>query len=261
MLVKAILLAIWAGLCALDQYGPQLGFRKPLLAGLGAGIILGDVTQGLIIGGTLEIMWLGMNNVGAYIPPDVISGSIVGVTVGITSGGGLSAAVAIAVPVAMVVQQLDMLWNTAAIGLVHKADKDAESGDFSKIDRDHLLGVPFVFLTRAIPVFVAAYLGGSVASDLLSAIPENILTGLGVASKIIPAVGVAMLLTMMLKSNMWIFLILGFVFGAYFQLSILGTALIGICFAGLYDLILSRKAEVASESEERIVTNNEEWDL
>ena len=71
MLIKALLVAVWAGICAWDQYGPHLGFRKPLLAGAVTGLILGDLTQGLIIGATLELMWLGVNNVGSYVPPDV----------------------------------------------------------------------------------------------------------------------------------------------------------------------------------------------
>ena len=31
-MLQALLLAIWAGLCTWDQFGPHLGFRKPLLA-------------------------------------------------------------------------------------------------------------------------------------------------------------------------------------------------------------------------------------
>lgn len=56
MLVKALLVAFWAGLCSLDDGGMQLQIRKPLLAGTITGLILGDLTQGLIIGGTLELM-------------------------------------------------------------------------------------------------------------------------------------------------------------------------------------------------------------
>ena len=83
MLVKALLVAFWDGLCSLDDGGMQLQIRKPLLAGTITGLILGDLTQGLIIGGTLELMWLGINSVGAYTPPDITGGAIIGVTVGI----------------------------------------------------------------------------------------------------------------------------------------------------------------------------------
>ena len=77
-LLTALLLAAWAGLCALDQFGPHLGFRKPLLASIGVGLILGDMQTAIIVGATMELMWLGVNNIGAYVPPDVISGTIVG---------------------------------------------------------------------------------------------------------------------------------------------------------------------------------------
>ena len=85
MLVKALLVAIWAGLCSLDDGGIQLQIRKPLLAGTVTGLILGDLKQGLIIGGTLELMWLGVNSVGAYNPPDITGGAIIGTVAGITS--------------------------------------------------------------------------------------------------------------------------------------------------------------------------------
>lgn len=82
-MLQALLLAIWAGLCTWDQFGPHLGFRKPLLASVGVGIILGDMTTAIMIGATMELMWLGVNNIGAYVPPDVISGTIVGAALGI----------------------------------------------------------------------------------------------------------------------------------------------------------------------------------
>src|SRR5699024_10654321 len=159
MLMKSILIAIWAGFCALDQFGPHLGFRKPLLAGSIVGLILGDFTQGLIIAGTIELMWLGTNNIGAYQPPDVISGSVVGVAIGILSGGGVGAGVAVAVPVALLVQQLAMVIMTANISLVNAADSALESGNLKSIDKLQYLGGLNFFLSRAIPVFIAVYLG------------------------------------------------------------------------------------------------------
>ena len=230
MLIKAILVAIWAGICAWDQYGPHLGFRKPLLAGAVTGLILGDLRQGLIIGATLELMWLGVNNVGSYVPPDVISGSVVGVAIGILSGGGEAAGIAIAIPVSLLVQQLDMLCK---ISLVHKADKIAETGDFDKIDKLQYMGACLIFLSRAFPTFIAVFLGASAIDSIMAFIPASVMTGLTVASKVIPAVGIAMLLTMMLKKNMWMFLILGFTLTTYLGIPTLALALIGACFAGI----------------------------
>lgn len=249
--VQALLLAIWAGLCALDQFGPHLGFRKPLLASVGVGLILNDMQTAIIIGATLELMWLGVNNIGAYVPPDVISGTIVGASIGILSNTDLNTsiatAVAVAVPTALLVQQINMLVMTLNIGLVHRADKAALKCDMRMIEALHWTGGAMFFLSRAVPVFVAIFLGANTIDAILAVIPAKILAGFSVASKIIPAVGLAMLLTMMLKKNMWMFLILGFVLSAYLGLPTLAIALLGAVAAGIYDLI-NMRAESKEDS-------------
>ena len=177
---QALLLALWAGLCAWDQFGPHLGFRKPLLASLGVGIILGDMTTAIMIGATMEMMWLGVNNIGAYVPPDVISGTIVGASLGIMSGGStesaISMAVAIGIPTATLVQQLNMLVMTTNVSLVHAADKAAESGKFSSINKYFWLGAICFFLSRAIPTFIAVGAGSAVI-DSIMAFLQNIRKG------------------------------------------------------------------------------------
>lgn len=235
MLVKALLVALWAGLCSLDDGGMQLQIRKPLLAGTITGLILGDLTQGLIIGGTLELMWLGVNSVGAYTPPDITGGAIVGVTVGITSDGGVAAGVAFAVPAATLILQLIVLLQTYLSVHIHRAEIDAATGDFNKANRWHLYSGVLLFLARAIPCFIAVYIGNTVLSDFIEWLPEFIINGLNVASGIIPAVGISMLLTMMLKKDMWMYLVAGFVSVAYLGLPVLGVSLIGIVFAGIHD--------------------------
>ena len=66
-------------------------------------------------------------------------------------------------------------------------------------------------------------------------LPAFITDGLNVASGMIPAVGISMLLTMMLKKDMWMYLVAGFVFAAYMGLPILGVSLVGLIFAGIHD--------------------------
>ena len=88
MLMEAVLLGILAVICKLDMFGPQVALFRPLFAGSLAGFILGDFKQGMIISASLELMWLGVTGIGAYVPPDVISGAILGTAFGIISGQG-----------------------------------------------------------------------------------------------------------------------------------------------------------------------------
>src|SRR5258707_12209175 len=60
-----------------DFLGTTL-LSRPLVLGPLVGLVLGDITQGIIIGGTLELIFMGNIKVGAAIPPDVITGGVVG---------------------------------------------------------------------------------------------------------------------------------------------------------------------------------------
>lgn len=266
-MIKALLLALWAGLCAWDQFGPHLGFRKPLLASVGVGIILGDMTTAIIIGATMELMWLGVNNIGAYVPPDVISGTIVGASLGIMSGGSTAEATALAVavgiPTATLVQQLNMLVMTTNVTWLHGADKAAESGDFKSINKYFWAGAVCFFLTRALPTFIAVYAGSAVIDSIMAFLQNDVpwvLTGFSTAGGMMPAVGLAMLLTMMMKKDMWIFLVTGFVLNAYMGVPTLGCAMIAAAVAGLYDIIIEgqKKAPAAVAA---VATEEGEYDL
>lgn len=235
MLVQAILIALWTAVCTFDLFTFQISLWRPLVAGSVTGLILGDFTQGLIISATLELMWLGVAGIGAYVPPDVVTGSILGTAIGILTGEQVVASVAIAVPVAVMVQQLDVLARTIAVYFTHKADNAALDGDFDKAGKYHLRCLPLFLLTRAIPVFLAVYFGAGHVTKIFEAVPEIILNGLRVSGGILPALGFGLLLSLMLNKKLWIFLMLGFVLSVYMKIPTIGLAMVGIVFAVLYD--------------------------
>ena len=264
MLIEAFLVAIWAGICSLDDVGPQM-LRRPLLTGTVAGIIMGDTVQGLAIAATLELMWMGIGNVGAYSAPDIIAGSIIGVALGISSKGGIAAGIALAVPVSILCQQLLIIWRSFASFLNVWAEKSIQEGDYGKLLKVHYFSTPLWFLIRAVPCFLAVYFGGELVGRILAAIPESILTGMGVAAKMIPAICVCILLLMLLKGRMWFFFLLGFMLTTYLKLPIIPITFIALAFAVLYDMAYSngQKAESSpAEKEQQSTTDTEEgYDL
>ena len=264
MLVKAILLGLWGGFCMFDGKAWHFGFQKPLLAGAGAAIISGDITQGIIIAATLELMWLGTNNVGVYTPPDIIAGSIIGVAMGVLSGGGVATGIAVAMPSALLVQQLNIVAQTANIGLAHRADTIAGEGDLfsNKIGLLHWTGGLFIALTRIVPIFLVVLFGVPMIDTVLSYIPQNVLDGLTVASKLVSAVGFAMLLRMLLQKRSWVFLLIGYVLFSYLNMPTLGIAMLGIVIAYFYDMLITTQAK-AEEKPTVVATSNEkeEYDL
>jgi mannose PTS system EIIC component len=261
VLLTCILLALWAGFCTVDERTFWLGTPKALIAGSVAGIIMGDVTTGLVISGTLQLMWLANAGIGAYIPPNEATGSIIGVAVAIMADGGVATGLAIAIPTALLCQQIIMLTNTLNIVWVHRAEATIETGDFDKVARYNYYGLPFSFLAGAVPVFIAAYFGGPAVESVINLIPTSVFGGLTVAAGIIPVVGMGMLLMMMMGKNMWIFLLLGFVLAAYLGLGTIPISIIGICLAFFYDMIMNKADKNNFDSTNRSNFQEEEYDL
>lgn len=257
-MIQALLIAIWAGLCAIDDIGTQM-LRRPLLIAPIIGLIMGDIPTSLLIGASLEVLWMGMGNVGAYSAPDIISGTAIGTALGIASGG-VATAVAVAVPTSLLSQQLLILHRSSIVYLNPIAEKIAESGNFKKVFRINYIPMCIAFLIRAVPTFIAVYLGAGVIDQIVNALPAELMSGLSVAGKIIPAVGVSLLMLMMIKkANLWVFLIAGFALAVYLKLSVLAITLLALPIALVYDMASNgNKTEKVSTAS---LYDEEDYDL
>ena len=111
------------------------------------------------------------------------------------------------------------------------------------LERINYLGMLTLFIFYAIIAFLPVYFGAESAQRVVEAMPSWLIEGLGVAGGMMPAIGFAMLLKIMLKKDYAAFLILGFVIVAYFQLPILGVSLLGLSIA-MYDFYLKKSSGV-----------------
>lgn len=253
-MTQALLIALWAGIAALDDLGTQM-LRRPLLIAPVVGIIMGNLEMSLLIGATLEVMWMGVGNVGAYSAPDMISGTAIGTALGIASGQ-VATGVALAVPTSLLAQQLLIVYRASIVSLNPIAHRIADTGDFSKVIRINYIPMIFVFAVRAVPTFLAVYFGAGIIDDVVAALPTFLIDGLGVASKIIPAVGIGILMMQMIHEHiLWVFVLAGFTLSVYLGLSVLPVTLISLPLAYLYDLA------VLKGNQSHVDINEEDYDL
>ena len=77
-------------------------------------------------------------------------------------------------------------------------------------------------------VTFAFYLGADKVQSLLDFIPQFILDGMGVAAGMLPAMGFAMLLRMIVSKRLIPYFVLGFVLISYANIPVLGIALIAL---------------------------------
>lgn len=73
MFTEALLIGLLAGLAGVDMFNGLTHFHRPVV-----GLILGDVHTGLLVGGTLELVWMGMVPLAGAQPPNVVIGGIIG---------------------------------------------------------------------------------------------------------------------------------------------------------------------------------------
>lgn len=84
-----VLLALLAAFVAQDTTaGPQLLFSEPLVAGTVAGLLVGDVKLGLLIGTAIQLIWCGAVPAGTAFFLDINTGTVCVVALAGALGGG-----------------------------------------------------------------------------------------------------------------------------------------------------------------------------
>jgi len=244
-IVYAVVLAALAYYAWYDILGPAstLAFR-PLISGFFAGLIVGDVQMGLLIGGTLELTALGVYTYGGATIPEYSVGAILGTYFGKTQG--FEVGLALAIPAALLLTQLDVLNRFLNFVFVHRADAYAEAGDQRGFDRMMAIFSHMIWgFTRAIPVFLAVAFGQPAVEAVTNFFNGNpwINHGISTVGNILPALGFAMLLKIMPVSKYPAFLLLGFVMYAYLKMPLVGIAIAAIGIALVFQQLKYQAAE------------------
>ena len=106
---------------------------KPVVCGTLVGLILGDVQTGIVIGGTLTLVYMGVQGIGAAIPVNSTTATTVTTALCIITKIDMETALALAVPVSVMGQLGRMAAWTINAPIMHIADKYAESAEYNKM--------------------------------------------------------------------------------------------------------------------------------
>lgn len=238
--ILIIALAFWM---VIDQQGPVITTWFPVIIAMIAGFILGDIQTAMVIGGTFQLMALGVANIGGSSVPNYGLAALVGVYVAIRTTGNIvdakAAALAVGVPVGMLGIQLDVLGKILTNPLVHKAQQYAQNGQYKKMNRTILLAPVIFGLTTAIPTALFVIFGKPIVSFILNVLPTWFTNGLSIAGGILPVVGIGILISLMPIQKHLMYLIIGFVAAAYLKVPMMGVALIG---AAAYNFFVQKVA-------------------
>ncbi|NYS48656.1 PTS mannose/fructose/sorbose transporter subunit IIC [Streptococcus danieliae] len=243
-LISAILVILVAFLAGLEGILDQFQFHQPLVACTLIGLVTGNLTAGIMLGGSLQMIALGWANIGAAVAPDAalasVAAAIILVLGGDTSARGIAVAQAVAIPLAVAGLFLTMLVRTVSVGLVHGADAAAKEGDIAKMERYHYIALLLQGLRIAVPAALLLAIPTQAVQAALEAMPAWLSNGMAIGGGMVVAVGYAMVINMMATREVWPFFAIGFALAAVSDLTLIALGAIGVALAFIY-LNLSKK--------------------
>ena len=148
-LITIILIIIIALLAGMEGILDEFQFHQPLVACTLIGLVSGHLTEGIILGGSLQMIALGWANVGAAVAPDAALASVASsiiMVLGLEGGAtdvqtAISTAIAVAIPLSVAGLFLTMICRTLTIPIVHFMDGAAEQGNMRAIDMWQILAI------------------------------------------------------------------------------------------------------------------------
>ncbi|MEG0593509.1 MAG: PTS sugar transporter subunit IIC, partial [Coprobacillus sp.] len=209
------------------------------------GIILGDVTTGILVGTAMQVVYIALVTPGGTVSADVRAVSYIGIPLAMVAikSMGIDASsvegLALATSFGTMVGTLGtvLFYGTATINLAwqHIGWKAVEKGDFKKLYLVDMV-LPWIshIICSFIPTLIMCKMGAPMVDLIKAYLPMD-----GVAMKtlftvgsLLPAVGVAILLKQVVTKVIdFVPFFFGFALSAGMGLNLIGAAIVGGMFA------------------------------
>lgn len=256
-LMQGIGLAIMAIIVGVDFWLEGFFIFRPIIVSTLTGMILGDIQLGLVTGGITELAFAGLTPAGGTQPPNPVLAGVMTTVLAYTTGTAASASMALALPFSFLMQYVILFCYSSFSFFMKGADVAAEEADIKKIIRINITCTAIVALLYGLMVFLCAYVAQDAMKTFVEILPAWLTHGFEVAGGILPAVGFAMLLKVMLKVEFVPFLLIGFVISCFLDYSnLLPIAVVGAALA-LFVYTLDKNKACAVE---RVSSNQVEED-
>lgn len=226
-------LIVWAGF--LDKAFLHTFLYRPICIGPLVGLLFGNLPVGLLMGMTIELMYLATVFVGTATPPDEVTSAALATAIACLLDN-MPVGILLAIPIGLAGQKLKQIRNNTAFEYTQKKlDAAAAQADtrgivlWASIVPSLVEGLFF-----AVPTFLILFFALAPLLSAVSRLPYELLFGIALGSGLVGAVGIAAFLgTIKEKSHRPYFLI-GFVAAAYLHIGIMGIALLAAAFIALH---------------------------
>ncbi len=160
--MMALLLAVVMGLLLTENLGyGHIQISRPVFAGPIIGLLMGDLETGLIVGGTVEMMFMGVFPVGGSVPPNAQFAGMMSTVLAIASGGNPEVGIALAYPIGVFAQFVLLLDYNVNLLIIHRADRQIMGGKASAVNQNLMLCLLCMFSCWVLSSFLGIYLGST----------------------------------------------------------------------------------------------------
>ena len=236
-LTQAILLGLFCGIaktCIPYTWGAFL-FNTVIGNAVIVGAVMGDMKSAMIIGASLQLIYLGVISAGGNQPSDPCLASYIAIPFAMVSGLDTTAAVALAVPLGLLGPQITNLLYLAAGFFAQKGDKFIEKGDAKGMTRWAVIYVGIIrYIVFGVPVAIGLYFGAGALEGVLDNIPQFLTNGLSAIGSCLPAVGFAIIASLISKPKYMPFFFGGFFLIQYTHIGTIPLLLLGLFLTFLY---------------------------
>lgn len=233
-LLQAILLGgiYWLSYCGFGCHSLNLLVLQPLPVSVLVGLILGDVPTAMIIGATIQPMYLAQTQAGWVITNDTAAAGIITASVAITGGLNVESAMTVAVAVGIVMCQLTNVRMTVGSLWNQLTDKYIAKRQYDNLWLSTVI-FPSLFkiLLYWVPMTLALYFGAESLGFFINGLPQWLQSGLSATGSLMPIVGMCVVASAIGKKGYFPFFIAGFFVVAFTGLSGIGVALLAVFIA------------------------------
>lgn len=271
--------AILLGLCACLASMPGMGgssignytLGRPLVGGLVCGLILGDMTTGVLVGCAMQVVYIALVTPGGTVSADVWAVSYIGIPLAMValSSYGLSAesaeGAALATSFGTMVGTLGtvLFYGTATINLVwqHMGWAAVEKRQYKKLYLVDM-GLPWIshFACSFIPTVIMCKMGTSVVELIKTTLPMDGLAmkTLFTVGSLLPCVGIAILLKQIIKQvTDFVPFLFGFVLAASLGINLVSATVV----AGMFAIINYKIKMLSAQGVTAMAAEEEEEDI
>lgn len=243
MFIQCLLIAIIYMLGNMDtRFFGANRWNWPICLSAIVGLAAGDLTTGIIMGVELQLIFMGFVNIGMSVMPDAAAGSTLAVSFAILSGLDSSTAIALAMPIALLFQPVLIIEHTALNYFNVKGDQYSLNADTKGLQRCLFIANGIAGLVDFALMFIALYAGSAAVEAIVNFIPEIVMNCLEKTATVLPALGLAYLMSYVCDKFTMPFLFMGFILAAYLGMDALAVSICGGIIAVIYFNIKNAKA-------------------